>query len=501
MLLAFRVANFRSLRDEQELSMLAPGARAEAAVPAGPVDTDPGEAPVPSPADPDAAVADAALRKPADRPLSVVPVAALYGANASGKSNVLAALWFMCRLVAGSYQRAPEDPIPVEPFQLDKESLTEPSFFELEVLVDGVRHQYGFRADVHAIRQEWLYSYPAGRRRLLFERRGAASGDYRFGKNLPGANRTISGITRANALFLSVAASNNHGYLERVRQVITTNIRMIDDDNRPERTQFTIAALDDLVMRARIVAFLRAADLGIEDILTRQEKVTQNETLISEIMRLVGIDQEKDQNIRKKAAELASMVVEFKHGEHPGARPIPMAQESFGTRAWFALASPLLASLDGGLTLLVDELDSSLHPSLSVRIVEMFQDPQLNRYGAQLIFSTHDTSLLGRLLDDHGLTREQVWFTEKNSAGATELYPLTDFSPRRAENLERGYLQGRYGAVPIVDDRLLRDAVLPASPPDSTEAASRDPDAAFPESRDKPSPPAAPDQEEISGML
>ena len=135
--------------------------------------------------------------------------------------------------------------------------------------------------------------------------------------------------------------------------------------------------------------------------------------------------------------------------------PLELADESEGTLAWLRLMPELFRVLASGGLLVVDELDSSLHPAISSRLLELFQDPATNPHGGQIIFTTHDTSLLGHL------NRDEVWITEKRPDGSTELIALSDFrgtNVRRSTNLERGYLQGRFGGVPLVDEFLLRDA-------------------------------------------
>jgi AAA15 family ATPase/GTPase len=127
-----------------------------------------------------------------------------------------------------------------------------------------------------------------------------------------------------------------------------------------------------------------------------------------------------------------------------------LEEESNGTQKLFQLALPVLLALREGSVLVVDELESSLHPSLAQEIVILFNNPSKNPNNAQLIFSTHDTNLLGTILGEPVLRRDQVWLTEKDPEGGTVLYPLTDYKPRKSENLERGYLQGRYGAIPFL---------------------------------------------------
>jgi AAA15 family ATPase/GTPase len=177
-----------------------------------------------------------------------------------------------------------------------------------------------------------------------------------------------------------------------------------------------------------------------------------------------------------KLIDRASDTVEFGHsaGVDRKAVYLPFDSESLGTQTLFALAGPVIRAIGHGDTLIVDEIDASLHPRLTCEIVRIFKEPAENPKQAQLIFTSHDTTLLGGLLDQAGLARDEVWFTEKAIDGATTLYPLTDFSPRKTENLERGYLQGRYGAVPYLDRNFLMDAVRRESEHTSTDAENDD---------------------------
>jgi AAA15 family ATPase/GTPase len=154
--------------------------------------------------------------------------------------------------------------------------------------------------------------------------------------------------------------------------------------------------------------------------------------------------------------------MEFKHQSAEGPVGLSLNQQSRGTQAWFSLAGPILGTLDLGSLLCIDELDASLHPYLAREVIRLFQDPKKNPNDAQLLFNTHDTTLLGNLLGEPGLHRDQIWFVEKDQEGASHLYPLTDFKPRKFENVERGYLQGRYGAIPFIEPAAIEeDAYTP----------------------------------------
>jgi hypothetical protein len=208
--------------------------------------------------------------------------------------------------------------------------------------------------------------------------------------------------------------------------------------------------------RRQVVELLRFADLGIQDLtVTDHEMDEEVRSRIARVMEAIDPKFTVDDEFFVRA----SQTLRFTHRTSGGENAVlDLASESDGTRTWLALLGPILAALEHGSVLLVDELDSSLHPRLSSEIIRMFHDRKFNAAGAQLIFNTHDPSLMGALLGDAPLRRDEVWLTEKDRDGVTHLYPLTEFRPRKAENLERGYLQGRYGGVPFID----RDFALAA---------------------------------------
>ncbi|HVT15347.1 MAG TPA: AAA family ATPase [Thermoanaerobaculia bacterium] len=418
MLLRFRVSNFRSIKDEQELSMVANSL----AGPKGPLVHLEGHG------------------------LSMLRVAAIYGANAAGKSNILEALKFMSTAVVGSHRSwRPEGPIPREPFLLDTASRAAPSRFEADFLLDRVRYQYGFRLDSERILEEWLYTYPNRRKRVWFRRDAQTEEPFEFGKTLRGQNQTIASLTRGNSLFLSAAAENNHEMLTPLHSWFSTNLVFNIHDNI-----FSAASLLP-GRKLLILNLLKLANLGIADIEAKEFSKNQIDALAKlfvSIKEFAGINSNVPDNIDFSRVRL----IELKHSAlgGPSGITLPLEKESQGTRAWLSLAGQLLNVLESGAVLCVDELDRSLHPRLALEVVRIFEDPSRNPKNAQLIFNTQDTTLLGNLLGGPGLRRDQVWFVEKDSTGASHLYPLTDFKPRRDENLERGYLQGRYGAIPFI---------------------------------------------------
>ncbi|HEX7181374.1 MAG TPA: ATP-binding protein [Thermoanaerobaculia bacterium] len=380
--------------------------------------------------------------------VDLLRVAGIYGPNAAGKSNVLAALAFMREAVADARRQwRPEGPIPREPFLLDATSREEPSLFEVDLLIQGVRYQYGFKLDSERILEEWLYVYPKKRRQVWFARDADAAEPFFFGKELKGSNRTIEGLTRKNRLFLSMAAEYNHPALGPLYYWFSKGLFHLDGEARLKATLATMEMLDGRY-REKILEFLRLADLGIVDLQVKEEKTSLT---IAEMMEL----------IREGAMPTDSSDVyrlELRHRSKGGQVSLPFEKESRGTQVWLALLGPLLETLESGGILCIDELDTSLHPHLAAELLRIFLDSKRNPQNAQLIFNTHDATLLGNLLGAPSLHRDQIWFVDKDEEGATYLYPLTDFKPRKLENLERGYLQGRYHAIPFIEASLNQNA-------------------------------------------
>jgi hypothetical protein len=380
---SFRVANHKSIKDEQELVLL-----------------------------------------PAyDKARSVVPVTAIFGANASGKSNLLDALRWFRSAVRGSFGWEPGAEIPREPFRLDPDFLAAPSTFAVDLLLDGVSYTYGCELDDRSVRQEWLYSYPQHRKRVIFEREGRS---WRFGTGVGKPQLLIlSRLTRENALFLTVAARGESPALMPVYRWFQQALGFeATSDTGPD--PYDVADLSG-AHRDLLVRLLRLADLGIADV--RAEWVSSGTPS------------------NDPFAAPARPELRFMHG--PQGVPLRMADQSRGTRTWLSVLVPSLVALEDGGVLCVDEIDSSLHPRLTARLIELFRDPEANPAGAQLIFTTHDATLLGTSFGEEILRRDEIWFVEKRD-GASSLYPLTDFHPRQGENRERRYLGGSYGAVPAV---------------------------------------------------
>jgi hypothetical protein len=394
MLRSFRLGNHRSFRDEQELLLM----------PALPGDNRP-----------------------------AVPVAAVYGANASGKSNLLDGLALVNELVVGNMARVGSLATMAgaqKPFRLGAGMGEQPSVFVTEMLADGVPHTYGFVLKGDVILQEWLYSYPEKRKRLLFERSGSKIKTGSTVTEIRTKIGLLEELIRPNTLLLRECERLSLGPLTAAYQWFEQRLNVVEQ-NEPARSgylgQWVGGYLVDKPARFDpLLSLVKAADVGIVDIMVRDVSGHHG-----------------DQNRRELEVRLA-------HGQQQ--EFFDLADESAGTRNWLGLLPSVLDALEWGKVLVVDELETSLHPSLVAKLIGLFRDEAANPRGAQLVFTTHDTSLLGTMLGGQVLHRDEIWFVDKNAEGASELYPLTDFKPRKDQNTERRYLAGAYGAVPVLGD-------------------------------------------------
>lgn len=356
-----------------------------------------------------------------------------------------------------------EEGFPYHPFLLDDVSSRETSEYELDFTLRSVRYTYGFESDANGIRSEWLFSYPEGRKRLLFERHGPESQDINFGRKLSGENATISKLLRPNSLYLSTAANNNHAVLKSVWHCLVRRIgfAFLDEVNRLDRIERVKEWITDEDALSTAVTILKFADLGIEGVAIEDQELDSEfqSAFIAALEALEG-GKERSPDHWTKMFEGQRKKLTFSHstGEHADPKRLDIGDESSGTVSWLALAMPAVRAMGMGEAFVVDEIDASLHPRLSAVLISMFKDEELNQTGAQLIFTSHDTTLLGGLVGNV-ISHEDAWFVEKNRAGVSELYSLAEFPVRSDHNIERRYLSGRYGAVPVVSYRMLRDSL------------------------------------------
>ena len=369
----------------------------------------------------------------------------LYGPNASGKSTLVQALKFVEEQVLNSQKESQAgDEIDVTPFRLTAESRAADSEFEISFVEQGVRYEYGFRCNRERFTEEWLFAYPLGRAQKWFHRVfdvKTGKDAYKFSASFLGGRQrqTLALQTRSNALFLSTAIQLNNEQLKPAFDWFKLRLRVVDSVNGLS-SGYTLRRCAEDTDRSRIVEFMNSADLSITDIQVKETSFS-GDLLPKDMPASVRAELVKDMAGKKMMEPLffhkdvnTQEAVEFDESE-----------ESDGTRALFAFAGPWLDVIENGRVLVVDELDTSLHPLLVHHLVKRLHKEGTN---AQLIFTTHDTTLLSQKL----LRRDQVWFMEKNAKCATWLYPLSDFSPRDSEAVERGYLNGRYGGIPFLKD-------------------------------------------------
>jgi uncharacterized protein len=376
-----------------------------------------------------------------DSELRLLKTAAIYGANASGKSNLAKALsfmkWFM---VNSSKETQSTDAIGVEPFRLSTETEERPSYFELVFLMGERKYRYGFEANQERVISEWLFYVPNVRETNLFERK--------FDSIESSKIYDADGIqqrTRSNALFLSVSAQFNVDLAEKILEWITDRVNIISGLHDQAYLKYTIRCFLNNKNRADIVQLIKKLDLGISEIQVDQEDFTTDflpDDMPDELKKLI---------VKAGGGKATSIGISHRKfdadGNDGSIEEFDLeSQESEGTKKVFALAGPLITALKEGEILIIDEFDARLHPFISLAIVKLFNSNEANPNNAQLIFMTHDTNLLNNKI----FRRDQVWFTEKNKYGATDLYSLAEYRIRNDASFENDYIKGRYGAIPYI---------------------------------------------------
>ncbi len=355
-----------------------------------------------------------------DTSTKLLKSAIVYGANASGKSNLIKALSFCKEFIINSAKQVQSsDEIDIENFRLSSETVNSPSYFELIFTIKSVQFRYGFEIDRQKVHREWLYHKNLKKRAKEVELIFRDGVEYDLHNKLSVSRELVSKkMIRDNALLLSVAAQFNEDIALEIIEELShlTIVTSLTDKSVKDKA---LAVLNDDVMRSRITKFAQYADFGIDDIVKVDNTLISRHTLYGDNMN-----------------ELRQVSFDF------------YKSESEGTIKYFSLAHPIITALDEGNVIIIDEFDAKMHPLLTVSIVALFNSKQTNPKGAQLIFTTHDTNLLSSYI----FRRDQVWFTEKDRYGASKLFPLSDYNVRSTSPLERDYLSGKYGAVPIIRD-------------------------------------------------
>lgn len=397
MLVNFTVGNFLSFREKKTLSLEA------------------------------SAIKDAGSQVIEVGKLQLLPSAALYGANSSGKSNFLKALGVFSGIVSFSSSANSIGRLPVTPFLLDKKSENEPCFFEIEVITSEATHyRYGFECTVSAVEREWLYRIGPRSEKCLFVREKDNIG---ITSAFP-EGKGLEERTRSNALFLSVCDAFNGAIAkEVVRNIVIPPI--------PENQIELIGFQKDLI---------KEADKYLTD--------KANEIFRKLDIGFTSFEIPQSESEAKDVKAWTKHNVYDEQGAVIGTKRFPMSTyESAGTNRLFDIIYLILLSLENGSPIVIDELDRALHPLLTKYIIELFNSAKSNPKGAQLIFTTHDTNLLSSKI----FRRDQIWFVEKDKTESSDLYCLAEFKDaegvkvRNDRSFEKDYIQGKYGAIPYLN--------------------------------------------------
>jgi len=380
-----------------------------------------------------------------DKNTKLLKSASVYGANASGKSNLIKSIAFFIRTIIESKFFTEKDIISVQPFLLSKETKEIPSFFEIVIHKNSTYYRYGFELTYNEIIKEWLFVKKSRETKVFY--RNGMSFDIVDQYKVMNELKTRKMIPK-NSLMISKSAQFNEQISNDFLNALS-DIQIISAINDELYSDYTIQSLDNPKVKNKIFELLNFADFSIENI----EKIVIDGETISVQADIVDINNNQIKRERKKLADVNFLKnVYDENKEVVGSQSFNVHyQESQGTQKFFHIAGPILDCLTKGYTLVVDELDTKLHPLLVRKIVELFHNPSSNIKNAQLIFTTHNTALFNSRI----FRRDQIWLTDKNKYGSSDLFSLADFERenkkvRNDEAYERNYLLGKYRAVPFL---------------------------------------------------
>jgi len=377
--------------------------------------------------------------------------AVIYGANASGKSNVLKAMSFMGNIVLNKTKVIQStDTLQHDPFKLNTATQDTSSTFEIVFFIDEIKYRYGFEADSTTVYSEWLYADEKGKEAKLFYRDSEEEHYVNPTKFKEGFifydNATSKIKVSKNQLFLW-KCDQDDGEISKSILTWFSRFKLIDGLDHDGYVNYTMKKMEDIEFKNKIVDLVKTADIGIDDIQTQKEDVPLDvfekmpfpDKLKELILKDGGLQSVAVNTYHKKFDEnnneIGTVIFELDD------------EESVGTQKFFRMSAPILNTLQEGKILMIDELDASLHPMLTKHLINLFNNKEINKNHAQLIFATHDTNLLNR----HIFRRDQIWLTEKDKYGATDIYSLAQFkNVRKTEDFEKQYIQGKYGAIPYL---------------------------------------------------
>ncbi|MGN1379248.1 MAG: ATP/GTP-binding protein [Bacilli bacterium] len=376
--------------------------------------------------------------------IDLLKTAAIYGANASGKSNILKALTCAILMVRNSSL------IPIggkwtfiKPFLFDEVSKNKPSEFEFIFMANGVKYRYFFSADVNKVYDEVLDAYYSQKPTNIFTRTKTNNYEFNNDKN---KLESLSTNNTENKLFLSTATTWNYDKTKDAYLWFTNAIETYDSfDNIADKDLIDYSKGEEN-LKDFALKLLKEADILIKDITVDYEEKEMDSTMVDMIVPPLARTSEKFK-VKNVNIELEHEVIDDNDNKHT--YKLNFTEESSGTRVLFAFAPFLKRAFEKTKVIVVDELERSMHPALVEFIVKLFNNKEINKANSQLIFTTHATNLLNLEI----LRRDQIWFTEKNPEnGVSDLYPLDSFSVRKDENIQKGYINGRYGAIPFIRD-------------------------------------------------
>lgn len=368
----------------------------------------------------------------------------IYGANASGKSNILKALRFVKNFIKNSHEMQQGIKIQRKPFKLDNRCINEPSEFQIVFIHNNVKYLYGFSVTEDEVIDEYLYYYPNGRQSIIFERE---RDEYKFTIDVERQSELKNKFHSKNKLFIATESLWEYEKAKVPFEWLSRYLNIFINHDRLEN--YTGGNMkEDENVNLLVKKYIKLADIGIDDINIKSREV--EDILNSGMLNLLSDDVKADVLKTLQNGNLLDIKMIHNIKDKDGNiinYEFDIDEESDGTQKFFGLLGPWIEALLNGYTIVIDELDIRLHTLLVKKLMEMFLDPDVNKNNAQLIFTTHDTNLL----DSDLLRRDQIWFTEKKEDKSTDLYSLYDFGGvRKSISIEKGYLQGKYGAIPVL---------------------------------------------------
>ena len=430
MLLYFKVKNYRSIRDEAVLDMEAAGLH------------------------------DAAKNLLPFGRKEYLPAVAIYGKNGGGKSNLIRSMWLAVQFICNAQKTQTEnEPVPVRPFMLNDHSVNEPTAFEFAYVQNGAKYVYGFSATRTHIVSEYLKAWPKGREKNIFLRHGQS---FIFPKdNEKKRKELIKEAVGKNQLFFAISCTMN--YKPCIEAMKWFREKIVFSRDFTDINRNLIDYREDETMLQAIVSAAKKADVGIEDIqfeIDQQTLDLQSQNIPGQMRGMIAALRAFCEALQQNGneAEVSLNMGKLKSTTyHTGLNcegkasryELTLSDESDGTRRLMTLAPAIERTLKEGGTLVVDELEREMHLMLIEYVLGRYQEKRNNPAHAQLIFTTHDTSLLNQEI----LRRDQIYFVDKRREdGASSLYSLADFNIRNDANIQKAYLLGKFGAVPSIEE-------------------------------------------------